>query len=108
MLLVLLTKGKMLCMLKRTKEAFMRLICLVLAVLFILTSVCFAEYVNGHYRKDGTYVNGYNRSNSDSTVRNNYDYSGNTNPYTGKRGSNHYRNNQSSEYFGTSQYNNDE
>ena len=43
-----------------------------------------AEYVNGHYRKNGTYVQGYNRSDRDSSPYNNYSYPGNTNPYTGK------------------------
>lgn len=45
-----------------------------------------SEYVNGYYRRDGTYVNGYNRTKRNSTKSDNYSTKGNTNPYTGKRG----------------------
>lgn len=39
------------------------------------------EYVQGHSRSDGTYVQGYQRSNSDGNSYNNYSYQGNPNPY---------------------------
>jgi len=80
----------------------MKKLLLAVLVVALICSVAFAEHVNGYMRKDGTYVNSYERSDRDSTVRNNYDYVGNTNPYTGQEGHNHYRNNPTSEYFGTS------
>jgi len=78
-----------------------KIVCFLIALVFVC-SLAFAGQVRGYYRKDGTYVNSYQRSNPDSTVRNNYDYKGNTNPYTGKTGTNYYRNNPTSEYYGTS------
>lgn len=44
------------------------------------------QYVQGHVRKDGTYVQGYHRSSPDSSTLNNYSTQGNYNPYTGKQG----------------------
>jgi hypothetical protein len=41
-------------------------------------------YVNGYYRKDGTYVQPHYRSAPDGNARNNYSYPGNYNPYTGR------------------------
>lgn len=60
--------------------------------LAILSCICgtFAladTYVNGYTRKDGTYVVPHYRSDPDSSPYNNYSTQGNTNPYTGKRGS---------------------
>ena len=74
---------------------------LAFALLFLCLAqvAAFAEYVNGYTKRNGTYVAGYNRSNADSTVQNNYSYAGNTNPYTGATGTNHYRNSPSSAYF---------
>jgi hypothetical protein len=43
------------------------------------------QYVNGYYRKDGTYVQPHYRSDRDGNPYNNYSYLGNTNPYTGER-----------------------
>ena len=45
-----------------------------------------AGYVKGYTRKDGTYVAPHYRSNPNNTQRDNYSTYGNTNPYTGKRG----------------------
>ncbi len=45
------------------------------------------EFVHGYYRKNGVYVNSYYRTAKDYTPTNNYSYTGNINPYTGKRGS---------------------
>lgn len=45
-----------------------------------------STYVNGYTRSNGTYVEPYHRSNSDSYKFNNYGSKGNTNPYTGSRG----------------------
>lgn len=41
-------------------------------------------YVNGYYRKDGTYVQPHYRSAPDGNPYNNYSYPGNLNPYTGR------------------------
>ncbi len=38
-----------------------------------------AGYVNGHTKKNGSYVSGYYRSESNNTVKDNYSYYGNTN-----------------------------
>ena len=63
------------------------------------TGDAFAEYVRGYTKKNGTYVSGYQRSDSNSTVTDNYSFKGNTNPYTGQTGSNYYRNDASSPYY---------
>lgn len=81
----------------------MKVIALI-TLLFVLFSVpvyC-QTYVPGYYRSDGTYVPGYYRTNPDYTVRNNYSYIGNRNPFTGRTGTNYYRDNPSSGYYGTS------
>ena len=78
----------------------MKKLFLVFAFIFLFCSVGFADtWVNGYYRSDGTYVQGHYRSDPNNTVRDNYDYKGNINPYTGEKGSNYYRNNPSSEYY---------
>lgn len=41
-------------------------------------------WVDGYYKKDGTYVTGHWRSAPNETATDNYSYPGNTNPYTGK------------------------
>lgn len=45
------------------------------------------QYVRGYTRSDGTYVQPHYRSNADGQQWNNYGTQGNTNPYTGQRGS---------------------
>ncbi len=80
---------------------FKKIFLALLLVLFTVSSA-WAGYVKGYTRKDGTYVSGYNRSEPNNTVRDNYSYKGNTNPYTGEQGTNYYRNDSSSEYYGTS------
>ncbi|WP_148304517.1 hypothetical protein [Acetobacter pasteurianus] len=57
------------------------------------------QYVHGHYRSNGTYVQGYERSGRNNTVTDNYSYSGNTNPYTGQTGRNHYQHDTTSPYY---------
>lgn len=44
-------------------------------------------YVGGYVRKNGTYVQAHYRTGADSTRANNWSTKGNSNPYTGKRGS---------------------
>jgi hypothetical protein len=50
-------------------------------------SLTFAQtWVNGYYKKDGTYVPGHFRSNSNNTSFDNYSTKGNINPFTGEKG----------------------
>lgn len=44
------------------------------------------QYVNGYTRSDGTHVDGYYRSSPNGNFNDNYSTYGNTNPYTGERG----------------------
>ncbi len=80
-------------------------ILLIMSIFAIITTVIQAKYVKGYYKKNGTYVNGYNRSSSNKTVRDNYSHKGNYNSYTGANGSNYNRKKRSSEYYGTSNKN---
>lgn len=43
-------------------------------------------YVRGYVRDNGTYVQPHYKTNSDSTMSNNYSTQGNVNPYTGQPG----------------------
>jgi hypothetical protein len=64
-----------------------------------ITSAAFADHVDGYYRSNGTYVNGYERSAPNGTVTDNYSYQGNTNPYTGQVGTNRYEHDTTSPYY---------
>ncbi len=44
-------------------------------------------YVNGYFRRDGTYVGGHHRTAPNRTTVDNFSTRGNVNPYTGRRGS---------------------
>ena len=63
---------------------------LTLAVLLLISAVVPAiagdVFVNGYFRKDGTYVQPYVRSAPDSSVNNNWSTYPNVNPYTGQQG----------------------
>jgi len=61
----------------------------IIALLLVSGSV-FAKdvYVDGHVRKDGTYVAPHHRSAPDNRQSNNYGSQGNYNPYTGQQGNN--------------------
>lgn len=61
---------------------------LIIAVLLCAVSVTAlaAQRVDGYTRKDGTYVAPHYRSSPNSTKLDNYSTQGNTNPYTGERG----------------------
>jgi hypothetical protein len=75
---------------------------ILLAALIMLSFAAFAladEYVHGYTRKDGTYVEPYHRSSPDRDVTNNYNFKGNTNPYTGREGTDSYKSNPSSPYY---------
>lgn len=52
-----------------------------------ICSIAFADqYVRGHVRRDGTYVQGHYRSDRDGYRENNWSHIGNVNPHTGARG----------------------
>ena len=80
---------------------------LIISALFIFSfsSNAISDWVNGYTKSNGTYVQGYNRSSRNNTVKDNYSYSGNTNPYTGSTGTNkNYGSPRSDYYKGNSQY----
>jgi hypothetical protein len=68
-------------------------------VMMLVSLNSYAEYVRGYYKSNGTYVNGYYRSDRNNTVTDNYNYYGNTNPYTGETGANKYYDSPSSDYY---------
>ena len=60
---------------------------ILLAALAIFTISGYADvHVNGYTKQDGTYVEPHYRSNPDGNVNNNWSTKGNTNPYTGEKG----------------------
>ena len=66
----------------------MRMLAAAVAAALLLPIVSFADtYVRGYTRKDGTYVAPHYRSTQDNNLYNNYSSEGQTNPYTGKKGS---------------------
>lgn len=73
---------------------------------FVTLSQADAEYVDGYYRKDGTYVAPHYRSNPNGTATDNYSYQGNINPYTGQQGQNRYPHDTTSPYFNGTPYGN--
>lgn len=65
-----------------------KIIFLLLLLIFAFSAVASADvWVDGHYRKDGTYVPGHYRSDPDGNKDNNWSTKGNVNPHTGERGS---------------------
>lgn len=63
-------------------------IVLAVALVALTATASFAdEYVNGYMRQDGTYVQPHYRSEPNQYRNDNYSSQGNTNPYTGERGS---------------------
>ncbi len=62
---------------------------LVLTFMFLFISVSRSEAyvrVRSYIRSNGTYVQSHFRTNSNRIKLDNWSYSGNTNPFTGKRG----------------------
>lgn len=78
----------------------MKYLILVAIAVVALANTASADWVNGYYRSNGTYVQGYNRSSRNNTVTDNYSFYGNRNPYTGSIGTNKYTSNPSSPYYG--------
>ncbi len=64
----------------------MKKIMLAVVVLILSFSVFADTYVKGYYKKNGTYVAPHYRSSPNSYTYDNYSAKGNTNPYTGKQG----------------------
>jgi len=70
-----------------------------LLVVVCFVSLSFAKWVDGYTKKNGTYVSGYSRSESNATVQDNYSYKGNSKPSTGKTGTNYYKSSPSGAYY---------
>jgi hypothetical protein len=63
------------------------------------------EYVNGYTRRDGTYVQPYEKTSPNNSMYDNYSTKGNTNPYNGEKGYVNPDNNSSGSY-GNNSYGN--
>ena len=77
----------------------MKKLILVLFLSILLISPVFGGYVRGYFKSSGTYVQPHFRSNPNNTVKDNYSYKGNVNPYTGEIGTNKYKDNPTSDYY---------
>lgn len=62
------------------------IVILAVAAALTATTAIADEIVGGYIRQDGTYVQPHFRSSPNSTPADNYSTRGNTNPYTGERG----------------------
>ena len=58
----------------------------ILSMSFAFTAQAKDVYVKGYTRSDGTQVRGHYRSGPDNSFDNNWSTEGNTNPYTGEKG----------------------
>ncbi|XOK60595.1 hypothetical protein ACJ7K1_29455 [Paenibacillus elgii] len=66
-----------------------KLILLMMSAVLALSfagSASAATKVKSYTKKSGTHVQSHNRSNKDKSFKNNWSTKGNTNPYTGKKG----------------------
>lgn len=70
------------------KKIISTLIIGLLSLIVGLTSVSAASSVKvkGYTKKDGTYVQSYYKTKGNSSKSDNYSSKGNSNPYTGKKG----------------------
>ena len=65
----------------------MRKLILTTALLLTATgAIAQDEYTKGYVKQNGTYVDGYHHTAPNNNPYDNYSTQGNTNPYTGKRG----------------------
>lgn len=69
---------------------------LVMALIGVVSYSQNVTYVKGYYRSNGTYVEGHYRTVANNTVKDNFSTYPNVNPYTGKTGTKHYYNTNSS------------
>lgn len=82
---------------------------ILLALMAIATPAMAQQHVNGYYRDNGYYVQGYYRSTPNNTQYDNYSTKGNFNPYTGKKGTINVNTTPSRNYgynYGRTNYNN--
>ena len=79
---------------------------LTLALLATTQLAISADYVQGYFKKNGTYVNGYHKTHPNKTAWDNYSTAGNYNPYTGKIGKKHPNKKHNYFNFGTNIYGN--
>jgi hypothetical protein len=70
-------------LLKEQRRSMKKLLILA-ALLVLLPIVSDAAQVRGHFRKDGTYIAPYQRSNPDNSPYNSYNFPGNYNPNKGQ------------------------
>lgn len=56
------------------------------ALLALAGSAAAGDYVKGHFRSNGTYVQPHYRSSPNNSTFDNYSAKGNYNPYTGEKG----------------------
>jgi hypothetical protein len=82
-----------------SKDSEMKFLILFTFIFTTIASSTFAGYVSGYTKKNGTYVDGYYRSDRNSTVTDNYSYKGNSNPYNNNVGTNKYKNDSSSPFY---------
>lgn len=75
----------------------MRRIVLSLVVLVGAVAAAKDHEVRGYVKKDGTYVEPHHRTDPNSTKSDNYSTEGNTNPYTGEKGTKRADSNSSTE-----------
>jgi hypothetical protein len=61
-----------------------KIILLTVLALLLVHSPAHSGSVDGYYRKDGTYVGPYQRTNPDHNPYNNYNFPGNYNPNSGR------------------------
>lgn len=89
---------------KRIQNLVTYLIVVLIPLTLCLTiyDIANAGYVRGYFKSSGTYVQPHWRSDPNATVKDNWDYKGNVNPYTGKEGTKYYRDNPSSDYYNPS------
>ena len=70
-----------------TAEDVMKKVILAAALVMTMASVAAADtYVKGYTKSDGTYVQGHYRSSPNAQKFDNYSSQGQTNPYTGQKG----------------------
>lgn len=76
-----------------------RLVAIGIALALASAAVAAQTYVQGYIKADGTYVAPHYQSSPNDTVRDNYSYRGNVNPYTGQTGTDYYRSSPTSDYY---------
>src|SRR3984893_6170220 len=82
-------------------QVLKRILIIFLACLVVSWNIpAFAgQYVHGYTRSNGAVVQPYYRSSPNGTVRDNFSYKGNVNPYTGAVGTNRYIHDRTSPYY---------